>query len=130
MVAPMRAAAPTLIELAGPSADCPLAFVELRHLGGALSRPPAVPNAVGNCDAAFAFWVVAIGTPEDGAATMKYADILLERLAPWSTGGKYLNFMSSEDASAEEDTAGVFRRRLRAAPGHQGRIRPVEHVPA
>jgi len=107
----------TLIELAGPSADCPLAFVELRHLGGALSRLPAVPDAVGNRDAAFAFWVVAIGTPEDGAATMKYADILLERLAPWSTGGKYLNFMSSEDASAEKTRpaySGVDYGRLQA----------------
>jgi len=107
----------TLIELAGPDADCPLAFVELRHLGGALSRPPAIPNAVGNRDAAFAFWIVAIGTPEDGATTMKYADIVLERLAPWSTGGKYLNFMSSEDASAEKTRpaySGVDYGRLQA----------------
>jgi FAD/FMN-containing dehydrogenase len=92
----------TLIELAGPEADCPLAFVELRHLGGALGRPPAIPDAVGNRDAAFAFWIVAIGTPEEGAETMAYADVMLDRLTPWSTGGKYLNFMSSADASAEQ----------------------------
>jgi FAD/FMN-containing dehydrogenase len=90
-----------LLELAGPAADCPLAFVELRHLGGALSRTPAIPDAVGNRDAAFAFWIVALGTPADRDVTMKYADELLERLAPWFTGGKYLNFMSTEDADAE-----------------------------
>jgi FAD/FMN-containing dehydrogenase len=107
----------TLIELAGPAADCPLAFVELRHLGGALSRPPAIPDAVGNRDAAFAFWIVAIGTPDDGAATMRYADIMLDRLAPWCTGGKYLNFMSSEDASPEQTRpaySGVDYGRLQA----------------
>ncbi|HUN31069.1 MAG TPA: FAD-binding oxidoreductase [Trebonia sp.] len=107
----------TLIELAGPDADCPLAFVEMRHLGGALRRPPAVPDAVGNRDAAFAFWIVAIGTPQDGAEMMKYADLMLDRLAPWSTGGKYLNFMSSEDATADKTRpayTGVDYRRLQA----------------
>jgi FAD/FMN-containing dehydrogenase len=107
----------TLIDLAGPDADCPLAFVELRHLGGALSRPPAVPDAVGNRDAAFAFWIVAIGTPEEAGPSMKYADLMLERLAPWSTGGQYLNFMASDDASAERTRpayAGVDYGRLQA----------------
>lgn len=107
----------TLVELAGPDADCPLTFVELRHLGGALSRPPTVPGAVGNRDAAFAFWMVAIGTPDDGAAAMKYADTVLERVAPWCTGGKYLNFMSTEDATAEKIRAaysGVDYGRLEA----------------
>jgi FAD/FMN-containing dehydrogenase len=97
-----------LLELAGPDADCPLAFVELRQLGGALGRVPVVPDAVGNRDAAFALWLVGIGTPADGAPAMKYADTMLDRLRPWSTGGKYLNFMSSEDATAEQTRAAYF----------------------
>jgi FAD/FMN-containing dehydrogenase len=104
-----------LLELAGPDTDCPVAFVELRHLGGALNRPPEAPSAVGNRDAAFALWIVAIGMPEDGAETMKYADVALERLAPWCTGGKYLNLMSTEDAGAEKSRAayhGVDYERL------------------
>jgi FAD/FMN-containing dehydrogenase len=107
----------TLVELAGPDANCPVAFVELRHLGGALSRPAPVPSAVGNRDAAFAFWIVAIGMPEDDAATMMYADTALDRLAPWCTGGKYLNFMSTEDASAEKSRSAysaVDYKRLQA----------------
>jgi FAD/FMN-containing dehydrogenase len=94
-----------------------VAFVELRHLGGALSRPARVPSAVGNRDAAFAFWIVAIGMPEDDEATMMYADTALDRLAPWCTGGKYLNFMSTEDASAEKSRSaysGVDYKRLQA----------------
>ena len=92
----------TLVELAGPDADCPVAFVELRQLGGALSRPPELANAVGNRDAAFAFWIVSIGMPQDAAIPMGYADTLLDRLAPWCTDGKYLNFMSTEDTSVEQ----------------------------
>ncbi|MGH3826821.1 MAG: BBE domain-containing protein [Pseudonocardiaceae bacterium] len=91
----------TIIELAGPDADCPVAFIELRQLGGALSRPPELANAVGNRDAAFAFWIVSIGMPEDAASPMSYADTVLDRLAPWCTDGKHLNFMSTEDTSVE-----------------------------
>jgi len=106
-----------LVELAGPDADCPLTFAEMRHLGGALSRPPAIPGAVGNRDAAFAFWIVVLGTPTDGAVTMKYADAVVERLAPWCTGGKYLNFIATEDASPVETRpaySGVDYGRLQA----------------
>ncbi len=58
-------------------------------------------------------------------ATMKYADTVLERLAPWCTGGKYLNFMSSEDVSAEKTQtaySGVDYGRLQAIK--------AEHDPA
>jgi FAD/FMN-containing dehydrogenase len=97
-----------LVDLAGPGADCPLPFVELRHLGGALSRPPQVPSAVGNRDANFSLFIIAaIGAPEDGIAAVKYADTVLEQLAPWSTGGKYLNFLS-KDAAGEEGTRAAY----------------------
>jgi hypothetical protein len=39
-------AADKLIEMVGPGSDCPLVSVEIRMLGGALDREPAVPNAV------------------------------------------------------------------------------------
>jgi FAD binding domain len=34
------------VALTGPDSDCPLISVELRRLGGAMDREPAVPNAV------------------------------------------------------------------------------------
>jgi FAD/FMN-containing dehydrogenase len=109
-----------LIQLAGPDADCPAAFVELRQLGGALSRAGAVPNAVGNRDAAFALWIVAIGASQDTDAAMKFADHALAGLAPWSTGGAYLNFMSAGDAT-ESGTRVAYSaadyERLRAIKG-------------
>jgi FAD/FMN-containing dehydrogenase len=41
-----------VVELTGPAAAVPC-IMEVRHLGGALSRPPAVPNAVGHRDARY-----------------------------------------------------------------------------
>ncbi|MFD5751105.1 FAD-binding oxidoreductase [Streptomyces sp. NPDC127033] len=41
-----------VLDIAGPGAPV-LCIVDLRHLGGALARPPAVPNAVGHRDAAY-----------------------------------------------------------------------------
>jgi FAD/FMN-containing dehydrogenase len=50
----------TLLELAGPDATTPLLVVALRHLGGALARPPAVEDAVGARDAAYLLQTVGI----------------------------------------------------------------------
>jgi FAD/FMN-containing dehydrogenase len=52
-----------LLALAGPDSGCPLMLVEVRHLGGALSRTPPVPNAVGNRDAAFHCLAVTVAPP-------------------------------------------------------------------
>ncbi|WP_063798141.1 nuclear transport factor 2 family protein [Streptomyces sp. 150FB] len=103
-----------ILTAAGPAADCPVQFVELRHLGGALARP--ADNAVGNRDARFALWVVAIGMPDDLGAQDAYADALLARMRPWSTGGRYLNFLAAHntaipDVRAAYDEAAY--RRLR-----------------
>ncbi|WP_327011141.1 FAD-binding oxidoreductase [Dactylosporangium sp. NBC_01737] len=53
-----------LLAAAGPQVDVPLIMVELRHLGGALGRPPAVPNAVTGRDAAYSLFVIGLGVPE------------------------------------------------------------------
>ncbi|WP_433221356.1 FAD-binding oxidoreductase [Dactylosporangium sp. CS-047395] len=91
-----------LVAVAGPGAAVPLTMVELRHLGGALARPPAVPNAVSNRDAAFTLFTAGVGAPADTAAITRQQDELIRRMRPWSTGQTYLNFLSSADATAEQ----------------------------
>jgi hypothetical protein len=81
---------------AGPSAGAPF-LVEARAWGGALSRPPAVPNAVAGRDAAFSF--LAISDPSADSRIRR--DALLDAMAPWSTGSSYLNFAGVEDSKAE-----------------------------
>jgi len=56
-------AADALLGVAGPQADVPLVMVELRHLGGALGRPAAVPNAVTGRGAVFSLFVIGLGVP-------------------------------------------------------------------
>jgi hypothetical protein len=88
-------AASVVAKFAGPSADAAF-MVELRAWGGALARPPKVPNAIGT--RACRFSVVAIS--EASAEARADRDELLAALDPWSTGMTYLNFCGVEDASA------------------------------
>jgi FAD/FMN-containing dehydrogenase len=95
-----------LLHLAGPDSACPLRVVELRHLGGALGREPAVPNAVDNRDAAFQLYTATVS--EEG-----YADVLLERMAPWSAGTANPNFLGVTDADPARVRAAFTERTYR-----------------
>ncbi|GAA4258520.1 FAD-binding oxidoreductase [Dactylosporangium darangshiense] len=53
-----------VLEVAGPQVDVPLIMVEVRHLGGAFARPPAVPNAVSGRGAQYSLFVIGPGLPE------------------------------------------------------------------
>jgi hypothetical protein len=88
------AAVDALVEVAGPS---PVTITEIRHLGGALARPPAVPNAVSSRDAAFTLFMAGIGGPSLKAAEAA----VIRRMEPWSTGGMYVNFMSIDESSRD-----------------------------
>lgn len=79
-------------ELAGAEAQVPC-VVDLRHLGGALSRPPAVANAVSFRDAQYILRV--LSGPDDavGLAEVRAAhDRIDKAVAPW-TIGRALNFV-------------------------------------
>ncbi|MEV6904060.1 FAD-binding oxidoreductase [Amycolatopsis sp. NPDC051372] len=88
-----------LVEAAGPKSGCTVTIVDIRHLGGALARPPAIANAVGNRDAGFVVWGAAVGTHEVNAAPLERIETLIERLSAWGTGLKYLNFISGHDGA-------------------------------
>ncbi|GAA2809950.1 FAD-binding oxidoreductase [Kitasatospora paracochleata] len=87
----------TVLELAGPDAGSPL-IVEIRHQGGAYSREPAVPNAVGGRDAAYMVFSTCLLDPEWLPEIRDAHHELHERLAPWGTGGAFANFFGFDDA--------------------------------
>jgi FAD/FMN-containing dehydrogenase len=87
------AAVDALLTVAGPDSDTSLLLIELRHLGGALRRQPAHPNAVGNRDAAFTLLAVSIGGPEEGPGIVEAEDRVMAVMEPWATGGLLLNFL-------------------------------------
>lgn len=89
-------AATVLSQHAGPAAEAPF-LTEVRAWGGALSRPPAVPNAVGGRDARFSL----LGISDPDAENLARRDEMLDAMAPWMTGGAFLNFTGVEDTTLD-----------------------------
>jgi FAD/FMN-containing dehydrogenase len=93
-----------LLDVAGPGRSAVPLIAEFRQLGGALSRQPAVPNAVGHRDAAYAVGTLTIlrsGDPDTAYAA--HAE-LGKALAPW-TVGRCLNFTYGSTTPEEVATA-------------------------
>ncbi|MGY2130365.1 FAD-binding oxidoreductase [Blastococcus sp. SYSU DS0617] len=84
-----------LLEVAGPQVEVPLVLAELRHLGGALSRPAAVPNAVAGRDAAYSAWVLGPMVPPLVDVVPAVTAAVLDRLRPWAARGSLLNFLGA-----------------------------------
>lgn len=91
----------TLLALAGPDAGAPH-LVELRHLGGAASRPGAVPAALARRDGRFCLYAGAAATGDDVDTLRAALDGLVEAMAPWSTGGACLNFLAGPDVTTAQ----------------------------
>lgn len=85
-----------LVELGGPAAALP-SVIQVNHLGGALARPPAVPNAVGHRDGRYLLRVV--GAAEDGVAAAQ--DRILAAARPW-TLGRNPNFVLGATSTPEQ----------------------------
>jgi FAD/FMN-containing dehydrogenase len=92
-------AADALIEAAGPAIESPLLMVEVRQLGGALARDPAVSNAVGNRDARFQLFAGTVGAPGMGEAFRPAFDDLFRAVRPWATGRVQVNFLAGHDTA-------------------------------
>ncbi len=92
----------TLVDLAGAGSDTPLLLLEMRQLGGALSRPPADLNPMGRSDAMYAMnGIGATFTPEMAQAVQAYLAYVAEAARPHATGATYVNFMDLDGASPE-----------------------------
>lgn len=89
------AAVRAMLDLAGPHVPVPH-VVELRHLGGRLAHPPAVDNAVGNRDARYVLNVVSRLERAELADIRPAHERFMAAIAPWSTGGRCLNFLNGE----------------------------------
>lgn len=93
----------TLLRFGGP--DSPgLVGVEVRHLGGALARPPATPNAVAHRDNPFQLYMAGVleaGRDDEVRAAQRD---LVAALAQWNSGHRTLNFVAGV---AHSDPAAV-----------------------
>jgi len=91
----------TLLRMAGPDVDVPIAVIQLRQLGGAFARSPQHPHAVER-DGAFVLGAIAPYDPNGGAPAA--VGRLIQALQPWSTGRVVLGFT---DAIRPAEQAGV-----------------------
>ncbi|WP_019819093.1 FAD-binding oxidoreductase [Saccharomonospora saliphila] len=74
--------------------------IEVRHLGGALARPPEHANAVPFRDTAYTVFSGIRVEPREAGDTDDRQRRLVEALEPWRHGGPFLSFISSREASA------------------------------
>ncbi len=85
------------VDVTGPDAPV-MCVVGLRHLGGALARPPAAPDAVAHRDAPYLLSVLSLvdGTDVPGRLHRQ----LMDAAAPW-TVGRTPNFRYGEQAARD-----------------------------
>ncbi|MGW0080712.1 FAD-binding oxidoreductase [Streptomyces sp. NPDC003393] len=112
-------AADRLVELLGPGSGSPLTSVEIRALGGALDREPAVPNAVSTRGLPFVLFGLGVGAPDRAEFLRGELDEMMHAIEPWAAGRKMVNFLSVEEATTPEELSDVYGaeryRRLTAA---------------
>jgi FAD/FMN-containing dehydrogenase len=91
-----------VVAMAGPQAKLPPGMVEIRHLGGALARPPQTPHAIGQREAEFTFILGMVAMPGQTGQVDALQQRLIDGMAPWDTGGALPNFLSSTETAPHE----------------------------
>lgn len=96
-------------------------MLELRHLGGAMGRPPAEADAVGHRDAAFNIFTSAYPGPGYAQAVEGQTDFY-RRLAPFTGGRSTYNFTANPDGTPTDARrafdAPTFARLRRVKAAH------------
>lgn len=97
-----------LIAVAGADSGSPLLSVELRHLGGALSRVPAGAGALSRLEASYTLFAVGSPmVPELALAIPPHLARVKAAVEPWAASKPYVNFADDPIATSTafgEDT--------------------------
>jgi FAD/FMN-containing dehydrogenase len=105
----------SIAELIAEDALAPLTVLELRLLGGALSRTPEGAGALASLDGAFSVFAGgAAADPAARAAIDDRLDTVRTRLAAWTTPQALLNVSAAGDDPAQAFEHEVWERLLRA----------------
>jgi FAD/FMN-containing dehydrogenase len=121
-----------IIRLGGPDAASPLQIVELRHLGGEMSRVRPGNGALAAIDPPY--MVLAGGMapdPQMQAAMAAHIDVVKSALSPWAAQHTYLNFTETKTDPGRFWTPPVYDRlrQIKAAVDPANRIRANHLVP-
>jgi hypothetical protein len=94
-----------LVALVGPDSGSSLEIAELRALGGAWDREPAVPNAVATRGLPYVLLGVAGGPVPQEQRLKDSVAVLLEGMEPWGGDRRLVNNLAPEEAA---DAAAVY----------------------
>ncbi|MFL6117324.1 MAG: FAD-binding oxidoreductase [Catenulispora sp.] len=94
-----------LIELVGPDAETTLVMAELRALGGAWDREPAVPDAVATRGLPYSLLGVSAGPLSQEQQLKRSVAELLDGMKPWQSDRRYVNNLAPDEAA---DAAAIY----------------------
>jgi hypothetical protein len=89
-----------LVATAGPGSGSDLLFVELRQLGGAVSRPAPRAGALDHMDGSVLVLCVGVDQGAGWASVREDANRVTAALQPWATGSAYL-LMADEEVEEQ-----------------------------
>jgi FAD binding domain/Berberine and berberine like len=99
------------VAAAGPESGSPLVSAEIRHVGGALSRPQPHHGALSTFDADYLTFAVGMVLSEEMyQANRSQLDRLAHALGPYDNDRSYLNFAERRIDPARFYTPSVYRR--------------------
>ena len=97
-----------LLALLGPDARTDLGFVELRPLGGALERPPIVPDAVPGRNARWSLFGVGSGHPDLAPRFHKQLSTFIEAMSPWVQDETVPNLLSAQQGTTPDSLRTIY----------------------
>jgi hypothetical protein len=106
-----------LVELVGPDSQTSLSIAELRALGGAWDREPAVPNAVVTRGLPYVLLGVAVGPLSQEQQLKRSVAELLDGMEPWQGDRRVVNNLAPDEAA---DAAAIY------GPEHYERLASIK----
>ncbi|MDT5016516.1 MAG: hypothetical protein QOD39_2676 [Mycobacterium sp.] len=88
-----------LVELVGPASDTTMWVAELRALGGAWDREPAVPNAVATRGLPYVLLGVEVGPLAEERRLKESVAALLDGMASWQGDRRLVNNLAPDEAA-------------------------------